>query len=216
MGMPNIVQALSSILRRTVVDKTGLMDLYDVTLQWAPEGGVVPLCLTLAQRLRSLLKLRLIVTAPHSSPLSKNNSALIWNPLRLLLKFSSSTLFSAHQRTEMRYAMKIVSVATALLCFSIAHAQSPRPQFEVASVKAANSCPVSSTSSMSAATPGRVSLCNTLFVIVRWAYLVYDNDLPNLDAEIQGGPPWITSDLYEISAKTDSDRTRQTMLGPML
>jgi uncharacterized protein (TIGR03435 family) len=42
MGMSGIVPALSSILHRTVVDKTGLMGLYDVKLQWTPEGGVVP------------------------------------------------------------------------------------------------------------------------------------------------------------------------------
>jgi uncharacterized protein (TIGR03435 family) len=42
MDMPRIIQALSSILRRTVVDKTGLKGLYDVKLQWTPEGGVVP------------------------------------------------------------------------------------------------------------------------------------------------------------------------------
>jgi uncharacterized protein (TIGR03435 family) len=39
MDMPSIVGALSSILRRTVVDKTGLNGRYDVTLQWTPEGG---------------------------------------------------------------------------------------------------------------------------------------------------------------------------------
>jgi len=40
VGMPNIVQALSSILRRTVIDQTGLTGLYDVKLQWTPEGVV--------------------------------------------------------------------------------------------------------------------------------------------------------------------------------
>lgn len=42
MDMPHIVGALSSILRRTVVDKTGLTGLYDVKLQWTPEGGGPP------------------------------------------------------------------------------------------------------------------------------------------------------------------------------
>jgi uncharacterized protein (TIGR03435 family) len=42
MDISRIVQALSSILGRTVVDKTGLRGLYDVKLQWTPEGGAVP------------------------------------------------------------------------------------------------------------------------------------------------------------------------------
>jgi uncharacterized protein (TIGR03435 family) len=42
MDMPGIVGALSSILRRTVVDKTGLIGLYDLKLQWTPEGGGLP------------------------------------------------------------------------------------------------------------------------------------------------------------------------------
>jgi len=46
MDIPNIVQTLSSILRRTVVDKTGLAGLYDVKLTWTPDvsaGGGPPL-----------------------------------------------------------------------------------------------------------------------------------------------------------------------------
>jgi len=39
MDMPSIVQALSSILRRTVIDKTGLTGRYDVKLHWTPEGA---------------------------------------------------------------------------------------------------------------------------------------------------------------------------------
>jgi uncharacterized protein (TIGR03435 family) len=119
----------------------------------------------------------------------------------------------------MNRTMRIVSIvlAVAFVFIPFSHAQAPaqKPAFEVVSVKAANSCPPSSSSSMSAATPGRVSLCNTLFVIIRWAYLVYNKHVPNLDTEIQGGPPWITSDLYEIAANTEGDRTRQMMLGPM-
>src|SRR5262249_25414537 len=42
MDMPRIIQALSSVLRRTVVDKTALTGLYDIKLQWTPEGGAVP------------------------------------------------------------------------------------------------------------------------------------------------------------------------------
>ena len=39
MDMPSIVGAFSSILRRTVIDKTGLTGRYDVKLQWTPEGA---------------------------------------------------------------------------------------------------------------------------------------------------------------------------------
>ena len=38
MAMPNIVQMLSSQLGRTVIDKTGLKGLYDIKLQWTPDG----------------------------------------------------------------------------------------------------------------------------------------------------------------------------------
>jgi uncharacterized protein (TIGR03435 family) len=37
MDIPNIVQAFSSQLGRTVVDKTGLKGLYDFKLQWTPD-----------------------------------------------------------------------------------------------------------------------------------------------------------------------------------
>jgi uncharacterized protein (TIGR03435 family) len=38
MAIPNIVQAFSSQLGRTIVDKTGLKGLYDLKLQWTPDG----------------------------------------------------------------------------------------------------------------------------------------------------------------------------------
>ena len=39
VNIGNIVQTLSSMLGRTVVDQTGLKALYDVKLQWTPDGA---------------------------------------------------------------------------------------------------------------------------------------------------------------------------------
>ena len=37
MNVTNIVQSLSSLVGRVIVDKTGLTGLYDVKLQWTPD-----------------------------------------------------------------------------------------------------------------------------------------------------------------------------------
>jgi uncharacterized protein (TIGR03435 family) len=98
----------------------------------------------------------------------------------------------------MRYAIKIVSVA--LLCFNIAHAQSARPQFEVASVKANKLFHLPAIK----VTGDRFVATNvTLTAILQYAYNHADG--PLLDKEIAGAPGWAGTDRFDIEAKSGAD-----------
>jgi uncharacterized protein (TIGR03435 family) len=114
----------------------------------------------------------------------------------------------------MRYTMKIVSIATALPCFSIAHAQSSRPQFEVASIKRNTS---GDNSVVVDAARGRFLASNvSLRILLRYAY---DPNLPEDEGrrgavlfdstsaiEIIGGPAWISNERFDIEAKPTEGR----------
>jgi uncharacterized protein (TIGR03435 family) len=107
----------------------------------------------------------------------------------------------------MRYAIKIVSVVvtTAVLCF-IAHAQSSRPQFEVASVK----MNVNGTDSEFQAAPGGrfIARNRTLWDLIFHAYDLRPYQLPDT-------PEWTTSEHYDIEAKADGNVSYKQMM-PML
>src|SRR5215831_5258801 len=140
--------------------------------------------LPLPQRLRSLLNLRLIATVHQYSPLFKNNSALIW---RLPMKFSSSTACSAHRRTDVSFA-KVAAVIIALA--SIVHAQSPRPTFEVASIKPNTQ---GGTVMIGNQRGGRFVAMN---VNVRMLFIMAFRPLQ--DYQILGGPSWLGTDRLDI------------------
>ena len=97
----------------------------------------------------------------------------------------------------MIFAKKIASVVIAvLLCASIAHAQSSRPQFEVASVKPNNSGSFSSRSSTDGDSGYFRAVNVTLKSLTLSAYRLFD-------FQLVGGPDWITTARFDIEAKVD-------------
>jgi len=102
-----------------------------------------------------------------------------------------------------------------------------RPQFDVASVKPCdkNSPPPPSAGRGGAdgsASTGRMDLpCGTLAHLIEVAYVEFPNGVrqPRLAFKplpIEGGPAWVKSDTFLISAETESEVTPLMMRGPML
>jgi uncharacterized protein (TIGR03435 family) len=120
----------------------------------------------------------------------------------------------------MSHLNKVVfpAMTTALLCFSIANAQSSCPQFEVASIKSDPGC-TNRPRTPQTMSPGRLNLeCITLHDLVEYAYGVWANaDKPNpKHPDVRGGPIWVNSDRDAITATASSNPSRGQMNGPML
>jgi len=93
-------------------------------------------------------------------------------------------------------------IASLLLTAGLAYAQT-RPSFEVASVKPVN--PEDRRLSFNLQPGGRVNLKGTLNKLVGWAY----NIKP---FQISGGPSWMGSDLFEITAKAEGTADHDRVL----
>jgi uncharacterized protein (TIGR03435 family) len=91
-----------------------------------------------------------------------------------------------------------------------------RPSFEVASIKPspANCSPGRS----SGATPGRIEMsCVTVRNLIRGAYGGLAGDqLAARMMDVAGGPAWLDTDHFDISAKADGPARAAEMIGPML
>jgi uncharacterized protein (TIGR03435 family) len=121
-----------------------------------------------------------------------------------------------------------VTTACVFLMLGIANApllcaQSPapdRPKFEVTSVKPCEPGTGGRRRSVENTSPERLSLvCQNLKSLIQWAYiLLADGKFHAITATtpIEGGPAWINSDLYEITAVTSSPESQEMMNGPML
>jgi uncharacterized protein (TIGR03435 family) len=69
------------------------------------------------------------------------------------------------------------------------------------------------------ASPDRLTLpCLTVSMLVNQAFVTFVGGNTNLrqPVRVEGGPAWINSDLYQISAKSDVRTTQEMMKGPML
>jgi uncharacterized protein (TIGR03435 family) len=104
-----------------------------------------------------------------------------------------------------------------LLAAVLCHGQSTPapPAFDVASVKPSPNCQGGRPS----ITPGRLELpCITLRALIRIAYgdaFAGANLNPRL-LEVLGGPAWLDTDRYAISAKVESSASPAEVTGPML
>ena len=94
-----------------------------------------------------------------------------------------------------------------------------KPQFEVASVKPCDPHSVVGTNA-GTSSPGRVAYnCQNLMNYIRNAYGSWGNgsDRPAVGPfNIVGGPAWINSELYEITAKAEGSPRARTTAGPMM
>jgi len=95
------------------------------------------------------------------------------------------------------------------------------PKFEVASIKPckAGDGGRGGNGSGGGVSPGRLNLpCETVADLVKQAYITFANGHRNGPPpdRIAGGPPWVNSDRYTISAKAEGAASQETMNGPML
>ena len=99
-------------------------------------------------------------------------------------------------------------------------AQTPAalPRFEVASIKRNTSCG-GRRGGGGAPTPGRLNMeCATLQTLIENAYCVFADGMSMNPKSIgiSGGPNWMLSDTYEISAKAEDGVPFAQMAGPMM
>jgi uncharacterized protein (TIGR03435 family) len=118
----------------------------------------------------------------------------------------------------MRYllALAIAIFAPAIL------AQSPKPKFEVASIRPCEdgASDARIANGNGGPSPGRLDLrCQSLKALIDRAYINFADGHEHVWAPqvaIEGGPSWIDSDRYRIEAKPENPQSRGTMNGPML
>lgn len=122
-----------------------------------------------------------------------------------------------------RYAAWPLAAAILLLPAAPGQEQNPastRPQFEVASLKPNNGCENRSRTGASLSpSPGRLELpCFTLAALLRFAYGTFaDGATVNPEPlHMEGGPSWMQSEYYSLSAKADGPARTEMLAGPML
>src|SRR5512147_2769678 len=108
--------------------------------------------------------------------------------------------------------------AILLAASAVLSAQSqPPPSFEVASIKPSPAnCTIPG--DRGGPTPGRLDLpCLPVRSLIRVAYgSLMGNTLAARRMQVLGGPSWLDTDRYDISAKTEGSASVTERLGPML
>ena len=112
-----------------------------------------------------------------------------------------------------------------LLLFAVAAGAQPAAKFEVASVKLRQDCPQGGRGGRvggESVSPAALHLrCETVINLIRLAYVsalqpvtavpTASNSVP-----ISGGPPWISSERYDIDAEAEGAPGLRVLRGPML
>jgi uncharacterized protein (TIGR03435 family) len=97
----------------------------------------------------------------------------------------------------------------------------PRPQFEVASLKPNNGCENSPTPRVGnfSPSPGRLEMpCVDLQNLVQAAFGTFGDgvSINTQPLHMEGGPSWMQSEHYSLSAKGDGPARTEMLAGPML
>ena len=94
-----------------------------------------------------------------------------------------------------------------------------RPQFEVASLKPNNGCENTPRSGNLSPSPGRLEMpCVTLQSLIQSAFGTFGDGV-SINAQplhMEGGPSWMRSEHYSLTAKADGPVRTEMLAGPML
>jgi uncharacterized protein (TIGR03435 family) len=111
-------------------------------------------------------------------------------------------------------------LALAVLLFSAARSQAQsRPQFEVASLKPNNGCENTPRAGNLSPSPGRLEMpCVTLQSLIQSAFGTFGDgvSINTQPLHTEGGPSWMLSEHYSLSAKADGPAPTEMLAGPML
>lgn len=95
----------------------------------------------------------------------------------------------------------------------------PVPSFEVASLKPDKDCPNFSRSGNFSPSPGRLEMpCVTLQSLIQAAYGTFADgvSINTTPLRMEGGPSWMQSEFYSLSARADGPVRTEMLAGPML
>jgi len=115
-------------------------------------------------------------------------------------------------------------VAIAVLLLPVAWSQQQpaapaRPQFEVASLKPDNGCENTPRAGNLSPSPGRLEMpCVNLQNLIQAAYGTFADgvSINTQPLHMEGGPSWMQSEHYMLSAKADGPVRTEMLAGPML
>jgi uncharacterized protein (TIGR03435 family) len=115
-----------------------------------------------------------------------------------------------------------IATRTYLLTFTLAVAPvlsqtAQAPHFEVAVIKPAPDCTLEQIGRFGLLLPGRLDIaCATMLTLISGAYAI-DDRLERRRIHIEGGPAWLKSATYSVTAKAeDAKASVQMMMGPMM
>ena len=119
----------------------------------------------------------------------------------------------------MKYLLLLLTLASTLNAQQAKPAVGPRdpkrPAFEVASIKPAGTC--APTGRRTEYSPGRLQLpCVTLRALLRMAYFAGTGQRVSEGIAILGGPAWLDTDRFAISAKAEGPAGENEIRGPMM
>ena len=123
---------------------------------------------------------------------------------------------------QVRNCARLLTIGALLPAAAWSQAQpqaASRPQFEVASLKPASGCENIPRAGNLSPSPGRLEMpCVNLLNLLQAAYGTF-GDGKTVNAQplpIEGGPPWMYSERYSLSAKGDGGVRTEMLAGPML
>jgi uncharacterized protein (TIGR03435 family) len=116
------------------------------------------------------------------------------------------------------FSLVVISVILGLLISPYTRAQpvAVHTSFEVASIKRNAHC--GNAGVPGATSPGKLNMtCATLRGLIRMAYSgVVGGNINSRRLEVLGGPSWLDTERYDLSAKAEGNPPVEQMIGPML
>jgi bla regulator protein blaR1 len=160
------------------------------------------------------------VSGVTGSDLKKRIQAILTGRVAGELNFAKRAALTVAGITALALPVLVGIMNTAAIR---AQSRAGTPKFEVASIKpgcAGSGDTKNGKGAGGAPSPGRLNLCRPLAFYIDSAYVMYANGHRNItsptSAPIEGGPAWINSDRYQISAKAEGTPSQEMMNGPML